>query len=490
MAGPTDPTLEPELGFGPDEPTAAEHTNGAPSEQNRPAPKRQRIDGTPWARGDHVEIAIHALAQLEGGGPALVFDDGALYRYDPQSGIWKPIGDAEVSCAIQAFAGVELIDGRTKTLLIKSSDVSGARNLARDRVSKHGFFADAPRGFMFSNGFVQVTAERITVQERSESHRARFSYPFAYQENPAMRWLKFLGDIFRDDDDRTDKIQLLHEFIGGALLGISTLYDQCVVMHGTGDDGKSTLLDVLHECMPPGTCAAVPPQKMSGPSDSSDYFRAQLAGKLLNIVSELPESDIMESTGFKAIVSGDIVNARHPAGRAFSFAPRAAHIFAANKLPATNDQTPGFWRRFIVVPFHRSFTGDPDRDPNIARKILAAELPAIVAAMLKAGQSLLKTGAYTVPASHAKALREWQLRADTVRQFLEERTKPWAGDIKNGIRASALYEAYKRWATDSGHKRPLARNSFGERTALAGYHPKHTESGSRYPLQLNGPDEP
>ena len=74
-----------------------------------------------------------------------------------------------------------------------------------------------------------------------------------------------------------------------------------------------------------------------------------------------------------------------------------------------------------------------------------------------------------------------QLRADTVRQFIEDRTE--AFPVEHGARADAVYDAYKRWADDSGHRK-LARNSFGERMGMAGYASKHFRDGARYPLNL------
>ena len=420
------------------------------------------------------------LSKLEEAGP-VVYCEGSVFRFSSVTGIYQPVPDADQSCIVQGFAGCTRSDG--KTVKLKASDVRGAVALAHDRIEDVSFFTQAPPGLAFANGFVRVTAEGVTLSDHAPEHRARIAYPFPFERGAApMRWLSFLYSVFRDDADREERIALVHEFFGGALLGVATRFDQCIAMQGNGDDGKSTLLDIGTAAMPPGSCVSVPPHKLSGTASECDYFRAELVGKLLNVVGELPEAELLESTGFKAMVNGDAVSARHPSRPAFTFRPRAAHVFAANKLPAVSDQTPGFWRRFIVLGFTRCFTGDPDRDPMIGEAIIATELPAIVGMMLDGARRLLAQGAYTLPASHAAALRSWQLRADPVRQFVEERTEPC--DVGVGAASADLYEAYRRWGTTAGHTKLLARNSFGERMGLAGFPSKHTRDGSRYPVQL------
>jgi P4 family phage/plasmid primase-like protien len=443
-------------------------------------PPPEGEEGLSFVRGDHVELGAALVAVLKRSGP-IVHCEGQMFGY-LETGIFVPVFDEAQSRIVQGFAGALVGRKDPKYLKLKASDVAGALRLGGHAVADREFFATAPAGLAFGNGFVKVSAAAAVLEESSPAHRARHAYPFPYEHGKATpMWLKFLADIFRDDEDREERALLLHEFFGGALLGISTAYDQCLAMHGLGDDGKSTLLDILSAAMPSGSVASVPPHKLSGTGDSSDYFRAQLVGKLLNIVSELPEADLLESTGFKAMVSGDAVGARQPTKPAFTFRPKAAHAFAANRLPAVSDQSHGFWRRFLVMPFTRQFSKDPDRDPHIGQKIIAQELPGIVSALIDGGRRLLAAGKYTTPSTHGAALRAWQLRADAVRQFVEDCCDPC--DVRDGAAAKALHGAYKRWAVEAGHK-VLARNAFGERLALAGYPGKHFAEGSKYPLRL------
>ena len=432
--------------------------------------------------GDHVDCARQLVAELEKTGP-VVFSEGSMWRYT-EAGIYARITEAEESVIVQGFSGEPTTSEKgEKPLRIRVGDVRGAIALAHHMREDVEFFSNAPTGIAFSNGFVRVAPEGATIFKHSANHRARFSYPFTYDPSgPASRqWLKLLYGIFRDDADREERILLIHEFFGGCLLGLPTRHDKAIFLQGNGDDGKSTLLEIFRAAFPPDTCSAVPPHKLSGYGGECDYFRAQLVGKLANMVSELPEADLLESTGFKAIVSGDVISARVPCRPAFSYRPVAGHIFAANELPAVGDMTRGFWRRIIVIPFTRTFDNDPERDPLIADAIIAREIPGVVAMMIAGAVRLMSQSGYTVTPSSDAAAVEWQVRSDPVRQWIAD------GAITHcvaseGDLATDLYRAYAEWAKSSGHK-VMAKITFGKRLNRAGYESLHTKFGWRYPLR-------
>lgn len=163
-----------------------------------------------------------------------------------------------------------------------------------------------------------------------------------------------------------------YRFFGACILGIAPRYQRACLATGEGENGKSTLADIVIACMPAGTTSAIAPQDWG-----QEYRRAMLVGKHLNAVGELPEREIIASESFKAIVTGDPIVGRVIRESPIIFRPRAGHYFAANRLPGTSDQSEGFWRRLIVLTFNGSFEGDPTRDPEMGAKVMA-ERPTIV----------------------------------------------------------------------------------------------------------------
>lgn len=133
--------------------------------------------------------------------------------------------------------------------------------------------------------------------------------------------------------------------------------------------------------------------------------------------------------------------------------------------------------------------GEVDQEPDLAKRIVDAELAAIVSWFVLGAQRVLAHGGYTIPPSSAQAVDSWRRNADQVRAFVDACTQQLAGgaDTKDGEPAEHLYRTYRRWAENNGH-RPMASNKFAERMAQLGLPSTHTRYGNFYAvtLQLQG----
>jgi putative DNA primase/helicase len=443
--------------------------------------------GARFSRGDHVELAQRLVNVLRTQAPT-EFVDGRFYQYEQQTGVFRMLESARLSRTVQAFAGTPTGEKKPKPLALRASDVTGALKLAADQAASPDFFASAKRGVAFADCFVEVEPSGIVRSAHSAANRARFAYPFGFKCDVApAALLQFLADVFRDDADRHQKSLFLQEYLGVSLLGLAPKFQRVAVMVGEGANGKSVAGAIFERCMPTGSVCAIPPQDMG-----QEYRRAMLAGKLLNIVSELPESDILDSESWKAVVAGDTVTGRPIREAPFTFKPTAGHIYSANRLPGTSDQTHGFWRRLVVVPFNRVFQQHEQR-PSLADDIVRAETPAIVAWAIAGAQRALAQGHYTLPTSATSALDDWRRAADQVRGFVDEKTErlPTGTPISHGTPAAELYAKYRVWAADNGHK-PLSSPKFAERMKLLGLPSTpaksarvHAVSLRKYPLAIH-----
>lgn len=432
-----------------------------------------------FERGDEVEIAKGLLEVL--GADDLVHTEGNLYRYDGTTGLYGVVTRDELSREVQSFAGrLVMGDDKPRVLRVSRRMVDGACALAADQVSKPTFFDEAPRGIAFRNGFVTVSADGVQLHSHDRSNRARTALPFDFApEAGCERFMQYLQEVFAGDVDADDKRAALQEFAGACLLGIATRYARAFILLGAGRNGKSVFIDILMALFPESAKASVAPQ-----SFEQDYFRALLSGKLINSVAELPRADIMRGEAFKAIIAGDIVTARQIYQTPITFRPKAGHIMAANALPGSDDLTAAFWERVHIITFNRVFA-QHERDKTLTARILATELPGVAFWALQGGARLLARGdhgAYTEPESHARVLAEWKLRADQVRQYVEERTRPTT-EVSRRTQAMVLYADYKKWAQENGH-RALANPGFGERLKALGIRKIKPHSQNFYEVEL------
>ncbi len=143
-----------------------------------------------------------------------------------------------------------------------------------------------------------------------------------------------------------------------------------------------------------------------------------LAGKLLNVVSELPSREVGNSEAFKVVITGEEITGRKIYDDPVTFRPIAGNMFAANNLPPSADFSTGYWRRYEVICFRRNFDNDPNKNPHIAEEILAAERPEIVSWFAAGAARLRRAGHYTSVPSSAAAVSKWRKNADQIELFI------------------------------------------------------------------------
>lgn len=405
-------------------------------------------------RGDHVELAGVARQRLGD----VVFSEGQLYRY--AAPCWSTVEPGLIEKIAQGFAGSAVNRGKkTQPLDMRSSDVSGVSKETQRMVTDSSFFAAAPRGVTFGSEFVSVLANgAVLVEPTSRESRQRWALPHAFEPNAAPTLLlKALREMFEPplcdaaalpeiQEDARLKIQLIQEFFGACLAGMPTRYQRYLVLLGDGANGKSTVAELLTSIFPPGSTSAIPIQDFG-----QEYRAAMLAGKLLNVVGELPERDILASEALKAIVAGDEITGRHIRQDPFKFKPRAGHVFNAQKMPMVNDFSHGFWRRPLIVGFDVKFSDEPAAGERLKDAMildaLYQESGAIASWLIAGAARLAARGKFEEPLSSRAAVSKWQRDSDAVGMFADHffRESGLGDDFE-------VYRLYQDWCLRTGHK--------------------------------------
>lgn len=436
--------------------------------------KEKARRGVAFETGDHVELAAALLNNIDA--PA-VADLGNLYAYQEKIGIWELVDPDYSSRVIQAFSGMQTIGEPSRKIKIRATDVKGAIQLAHARVGRRGFFDEAPHGLAFANGFLKIHNGTVQIVPHHERHGARFAYPYPCDESATCPlWEQSLIDAFRGDPDPDEKIAAIQEFAGASILGIATRYAKALVLYGFGANAKTVIAEVIGACFPPGSSCSIPPHTWS-----DEYRMALLAGKLINIVGELPDSDIMDGASFKDTVDGSQKTARQIREAPFTFHPRAGNIFLANKLPGSNDHSHGFWRRVLVITFNRTFQ-EYEQDVNLADRIIKTELPGVVAWMIKGAKRAIFQGHYTIPSSAIDAMQAWKHASDPISLFVVEKMRN-IREASERVSCKEAFSAYTSWA-EAGRFKVMSITSFGKRMAGLGFPSEATHDGYVYPLAL------
>lgn len=257
----------------------------------------------------------------------------------------------------------------------------------------------------------------------------------------------------------------VHMALGYSLTGLTT--EQCLFFaHGSGANGKSTLLDVLKYIL--GDYAkTIPSDELmaQGFGGSFEATLARIKGARAVFCSETSNKTMNETT-VKELASGEVMQARMKYGHPFEFRPTCKLWVAGNHKPRIAGNDWGIWRRIRLIPFENTIS-EAGRDPRLLEK-LTAEAPGILAWLVAGLQVMLdpELGRRLPKCPRVMAsTEEYREEMDVLGQFIEEVCE--VGDGKT-IQAGKLYGHYQQWAKACGQG-ALSMVTFANRLKDRGF---------------------
>lgn len=388
----------------------------------------------------------------------LVFANGSFWRWDAEYGVWASVSDQSVKQIIQTVI---------PKLQITKSIVDNVLSVTKTMVHKEKHrFNQLNDGINTLNGTIRFIDNRWILTPHEKTEYRTSVIPVEYDPTAeAPRCMQFEREVFRDDPDIDDKIFLLRQAMGYTLLS-STPYPSFFIFEGSGANGKSVCLDLIRALCGTENVSAVQMNQMA-----NRFQRAQMNGKLANLVSELPEGGRLPDAEIKSDSSGELTTVENKGRDPFEIIPFYTMFFATNHLPHTRDLSPALQRRARIIRFNRTFSSG-EQDPHLIEK-LKGELPGILNQALEALKHLFTDGAFVEPQSSKDAKKDWLLQSDQVTQFVNESC---VLNVDGRVSVDTLYRTYRMWATDSGFKSLVTKKTFTQRLVISGV--GSTKSGS------------
>jgi putative DNA primase/helicase len=272
-----------------------------------------------------------------------------------------------------------------------------------------------------------------------------------------VKWEKFLDFATGGDKEFQDWLQ---RAAGYSITGLSK-YDILFLVYGPPGSGKNTFVEALVK--------AIGTQQYAWPLDSSIlasgdtntsstdlYHWAELRGRRMVWVDELPESERIKENAVKKLTGSSEISARSPGEKPFTFQSQAKLWISTNHRPIITDDA--MWRRIRPIPFLRVPT---DPDPNLKEYIFDPEgaLPAVLAWAVEGAIKILGSGAGDALGWCAKVTEAadiYRKNEDRIGIFLEEETIEMEG---SGIPLKNLYPIYRSWSDQRG-ERSMTQTTF------------------------------
>lgn len=224
---------------------------------------------------------------------------------------------------------------------------------------------------------------------------------------------KMLNRVFCGDRETID---LFEEMLGYSLTKSSAL-ETAFMLYGDGSNGKSTILDLVKAFLGPRNYSSIPLEKLS-----ARFSTAELEHKLANIGDDVNDISIKDNGTIKQLISGKSIQVERKGERPYDMVSYATQIFSCNEIPKSFDNSSGFYRRWIYIPFNARFTpNDEDYDPFIKEKIMTDEaLSYLLNKAIIGLRRLLKNRRFTEPARSIALKEKHKVENSSVLSWIDE----------------------------------------------------------------------
>jgi len=292
---------------------------------------------------------------------------------------------------------------------------------------------------------------------RREDHITKLA-PVEYDPDAsAPTWEAFLEQVLPGEELR----RFLKRAVGYSLTG-DTSERVLLLLHGTGKNGKSTLLEAIRDAL--GDYAMKTPTEtlLAKPAGGIPNDLARLKGARFVAASETEANRRLAEAMVKEITGRDTISARFMRAEWFDFRPEFKIWLATNHKPEVRGTDPAIWDRIRLVPFEVRIA-DEKQDKRLPDK-LREELPGILAWAVEGCLEWQREGLGD-PVEVKKATESYRQEQDLLGAFFEDECFVGGAAVAG---ATHLYNRYKTWCEETG-ERCETQTRFGRQLSERGF---------------------
>lgn len=370
--------------------------------------------------------------------------NGAFWKYIEQETFQKFLGDAAAEMGVPKFTAefYQFEEKLLKQFLTKSY-------LPTPEPPKDAVYIN------LKNGTFEISAlnKKTKIRNFNSHDFLTYQLPFEYNEKAtAPIFQNYLNTVLPDKDCQ----KVLAEFLGYVFVKQKGILkeEKALVLYGTGANGKSVFFEVVNALLGDENLSSYSLEDLASNKSTGEYYRAMIANKLVNYASEI--SGRMEADMFKKMTSGEPISARLPYGKPIQIFNYAKLIFNCNTLPTDVEHSNAYFRRFLIIPFEVTIP-EEQQDKQLHSKIIENELSGVFNWVLEGLNRLLEQRHFTKCGAATKAVEEYKISSDSVKQFISE--NGYKKDAEKIAEIKLLYTDYKNFCIEDGY-RPVNKKNF------------------------------
>jgi len=247
------------------------------------------------------------------------------------------------------------------------------------------------------------------------------------------------------------------------------------VLHGSGDNGKTTLLSIIHRLLTEyAVLLQIDSLMTRQESNNSQADIADLRGARFVMTSETEDGQRLAEGKLKRITQGmGKIKAVRKYENPIEFQETHKLFIDANHLPVVRGTDRAIWNRLHPVPFNMTIPKE-EQDKEFQAKLLS-EAEGILAWAVQGARRWYAEG-LGKPPDVEEANKSWRAESDQLGRFIDDCCVVREDAL---VQARPLYSAYKKWAEDGG-ERPESEKKFSRRMGERGFHKSEKNFGNLY----------
>lgn len=278
----------------------------------------------------------------------------------------------------------------------------------------------------------------------------------------------FLNLIFNNNEEL---IRFVQKALGYSLTG-DTGEQVLLILWGSGNNGKSTLINLINKILVLGNYADRIQSESIMQKDQNDDKRNDLAalkGVRFLSCSEGDEGRYLNESLVKDVTGCDYIKTRFLYQEYFTYKPIFKLWYATNHKPIIRGTDPAIWRRIMLIEFKVNVPDalkkqNKDRIPNYEDVLYEKESSGILNWLIEGCLAWGREG-LNPPKCVLESNSNYKNDMDLIQSFIDECC---IVDKNKVILFSILYNCYKQWCDINGDK-ALSTKKFAMRLEEKGF---------------------
>ena len=300
-----------------------------------------------------------------------------------------------------------------------------------------------------ANGLLHVPTRAVLPHAPGFFNHHSLPFPYEPECGPPVRWLKFLDELWGDDQPSIDTLQEAF----GYILGGDTSQQKMFLLDGPKRAGKGTIVRVLTGLVGAHNVAAPTLASLS-----TNFGLSPLIDKPLALISDARLSGRSDSSvvveRLLSISGEDSLTIDRKYKEPWTGRLPTRLVLLTNELPRLSDASGALASRFIVFVLTRSFYG---RENARLTDELLSEAPAIFNWALDGLDRLNKRGHFVSPESGRNTIQQLQDLSSPLSAFLRDACIMGS---EHRVAVDRLWAAWKAWCENEG-RAPGSKALFG-----------------------------